>query len=289
MEAKNVLLFVIIIVLLYIVIKYVISDVNTLSGIVSAQTMQKIDASSLADSSTDSGSTSNYTYSIWMYIDDWNVKYGEPKIVFGRMASETDGRQPCPLVALAPLENNLIVSLAIYPGMDTEPVNGTSSTPASVSSTASGVTSVTATTGSPVSGTSSTPASVTSTTVSTTQPSVIHRCMVANIPIQKWVNVLISTYGRSLDIYIDGKLVRTCVLPGVARIETSTPVYVTPNGGFSGWTAKFQYWPESCDPQMAWNIYKAGYGASMLSGLLGQYTVKVSLMEGTTEESSFSI
>jgi len=258
MEAKNVLLFVIIIVLLYIVIKYVIKDVNTLTGLVSAQTMQKIEASSLASSSSD-GATSNYTYSIWIYVDDWNVKYGEPKVVFGRMASEMDKTQPCPLVSLAPLENNLIVSLGIYPGMDTAPIEDTTTTTS------------------------------TSTDASTTTETSIHRCMVANIPIQKWVNILISTYGRSLDIYIDGKLVRTCVLPGVARIESSTPVYITPNGGFSGWTAKFQYWPESCDPQKAWNIYKAGYGASMLAGLLGKYTVKVSLMEGDVEENSFSI
>ena len=261
MEVKNVLLFVIIIVLLYIVIKYVIKDVNTLTGLVSAQTMQKVEASSLASTSS-AGSTSNYTYSIWMYIDDWNVKYGEPKVVFGRMASEMDKTQPCPLVTLAPLENNLIVSLAIYPGMDTAPIEDPSAT--------------------------TTTTTTTDTSEETTAVS-IHRCMVANIPIQKWTNVLISTYGRSLDIYIDGKLVRTCVLPGVARIESSTPVYITPNGGFSGWTAKFQYWPESCDPQKAWNVYKAGYGASMLSGLLGKYTVKVSLMEGGTEESSFSI
>lgn len=255
MEVKNVLLFVIIIVLLYIVIKYVIKDVNTLSGLVSAQTMQKIEASSLATSSS-TGSTSNYTYSIWLYIDDWNVKYGEPKVVFGRMASEMDKTQPCPLVALAPLENNLIVSLAIYPGMDSAPMETEAEN---------------------------------GTTTAAVEASSIHRCMVANIPIQKWVNVLISTYGRSLDIYIDGKLVRTCVLPGVARIESSTPVYITPNGGFSGYTAKFQYWPESCDPQKAYNIYKSGYGASMLAGLLGKYTVKISLMEGETEDSSFSI
>jgi hypothetical protein len=269
MEAKNVFLFVIIIVLLYIVIKYVVKDVNTLSGLVSAQTMQKIEASSLASSSS-AGATSNYTYSIWFYIDDWNVKYGDPKVIFGRMASEIDKNQPCPLVTLAPLENNLIVSLAIYPGMDSAPIDTTTAT------------TTTATTDN---------ATITSTDVSSSDSESIsiHRCMVANVPIQKWVNVLISTYGRSLDIYIDGKLVRTCVLPGVARIESSTPVYITPNGGFSGWTAKFQYWPESCDPQKAWNIYKAGYGASMLAGLLGKYTIKLSLMEGDTEDSSFSI
>ena len=265
MEVKNVLLFTIIFVLLYIVIKYVIKDVNTLTGLVSASTMQKIEASNLASSSSE-GSTSNYTYSIWFYIDDWNVKYGEPKVVFGRMASEVDKKQPCPLVTLAPLENNIIVSLAIYPGMDTAPISTTSTTSSTTSTEA-----------------------LTMTTASSDSIVSVHKCMVANVPIQKWVNLLISTYGRSLDIYIDGKLVRTCVLPGVARIESSTPVYITPNGGFSGWTAKFQYWPESCDPQKAWNIYKAGYGASMLSGLLGKYTVKFSLMEGDTEESSFSI
>ena len=31
---------------------------------------------------------------------------------------------------------------------------------------------------------------------------VIHTCGVANIPIQKWVNLLISVYGKSLDVYI---------------------------------------------------------------------------------------
>ena len=118
---------------------------------------------------------------------------------------------------------------------------------------------------------------------------MVHRCAVANVPIQKWVNLLVSVYGRSMDIYLDGKLVKTCVLPGVAKIDANAPAYITPNGGFSGWTSKFQYWSDSCDPQKAWNIYEAGYGASMLSNLFGKYTVKVSLMEGNTEDSSISI
>ena len=108
MEAKNVLLFVIIIVLLYIVIKYVVKDVNTLSGIVSGQTMQKIEAADLASSST-SGNTANFTYSIWFFIDDWNYRYGEPKSIFGRMTSGTGERHPCPSVALGPILNNIIV------------------------------------------------------------------------------------------------------------------------------------------------------------------------------------
>jgi hypothetical protein len=254
MEAKNVLLFVIIVVLIFIVVSYISKDVSTLSGLTSAQTMQKVDATSL-ESSSSAGNTSNFTYSVWFYIDDWNYRYGEEKVVFGRMmtgvAGSTKTLEPCPSVVLGALENNIIVSLSVFPGQDTAPT--------------------------------------TDTDAKTSTNSIIHRCAVANIPIQKWVNLLVSVYGRSMDIYIDGKLVRTCVLPGVGKIDANAPVYITPNGGFSGWTSKFQYWADSCDPQKAWNIYEAGYGASMLSSLFGKYTVKVSLMEDGTENSSFSV
>uniref|UniRef100_A0A6C0I8V1 Concanavalin A-like lectin/glucanase domain-containing protein n=1 Tax=viral metagenome TaxID=1070528 RepID=A0A6C0I8V1_9ZZZZ len=248
MEAKNVLLFVIIVVLLYVVILYISKDVSTLTGLTSGQTMQTITATSLTTSSN-SGNTSNFSYSIWMYIDDWNYRYGEEKVVFGRMNTGANKKlEPCPSVVLGALENNIVVSLSVFPGLDTVPSTDTSTT-----------------------------------------NSIVHRCEVANVPIQKWVNLLVSTYGRSMDIYIDGKLVRTCVLPGVAKIDQTAPIYVTPNGGFSGWTAKFQYWSEPCDPQKAYNTYEAGYGASMLSSIFGKYSVKVSLMNGNTEDSSFSV
>jgi hypothetical protein len=236
MNIKNILLTVIIIILLYVVISYAMKDVNTLSGLMDGKTMQTIPASSL-DTTTTSSNTSNFCYSIWFFIDDWNYKYGETKVIFGRM---TDNTNPCPMVSLGKTQNNLNIALEVYP----ETSDATSS--------------------------------------------LAPRYTVGNVPLQKWVNLLLSAYGRSLDIYIDGKLVRTCLLPGVAKIDPSTNVFITPNGGFSGWTSTFQYWPQSCDPQKAWNIYKKGYGGSIL-GNLGKYSVKISLMEGETEESSFEI
>lgn len=244
MEVKNIILFTIILVLLIIVIRYVMKDVNTLSGLTSGQTMQTIQPSDLASSSS-AGSTSNFTYSIWFYVDDWNYRYGEPKVIFGRMTTGSGKKEPCPSVTLGPIQNNIIVSLAVYPGLDEQPEEGTNF--------------------------------------------IVHNCGISNVPIQRWCNFLISVYGRTLDIYLDGKLVRTCVLPGVAKIDSSAPVYVTPMGGFSGWTSRFQYWPETTNPQKAWDIYKAGYGGSLLSSLFGKYTIKVSLMEGDTEDSSFEI
>lgn len=258
MNIGSVLLIICIIVLLYIAVRYIVNDVNTLTGVTSGTTMQKIEANDLASDSTGTNQ-SNFAYSIWFNIDDWNYRYGEPKVIFGRMggaSTQTDdssgvtGLDPCPLVVLGPIQNNLNISLAIFPGSDTD---------------------------------------VTSENITTPSGSVIHTCNVSNIPIQKWVNLLISVYGRTLDVYIDGKLVKTCVLPGTAKINQDASVYVTPKGGFAGWTAKFQYYPYAMDPQGAYNIYEKGYGEGWLSSLFGKYQIKVSFMENGTESNSFTI
>lgn len=244
MEVKNIILFVIVIVLLIIVIRYIMKDVNTLSGLTSGQTMQTVEPDDLASSSS-SGNTSNFTYSIWFFVDDWNYRYGEPKVIFGRMTTGTGKKEPCPSVTFGPIQNNIIVSLAVYPGLDEQPEDGTNY--------------------------------------------IVHSCGISNVPIQRWCNFFMSVYGRTLDLYLDGKLVRTCVLPGVAKIDSSAPVYITPMGGFSGWTSRFQYWPDASNPQKAWDIYKAGYGGSLLGSIFGKYNIKVSLMEGDIEDSFFTI
>ncbi len=256
MEFRNVLLIIVIVALLYMLYKYIIKDTGKVTGLTSAKTMQTIDPSDLGTSSN-GGNSSNFAYSIWFYIDDWNYRYGEPKIIFGRKSgnigssgtSDSNQLLPCPVVTLTPILNNIEVSLAVFSGDQTNEL--TNNTP--------------------------------NTNVT------IHRCNVANVPIQRWVNLIVSVYGRSLDIYIDGKLVRTCVLPGVAKVDSNAPVYITPENGFAGWTARFQYMKDSINPQDAWNIYEKGYGASILGNTFGTYSVKLSLMKENDVESSITI
>ena len=246
METKNLFVFVIIVILLIIVIGYMLQDINTLTGLTEGTRLQKIDPTNLDNSNPNS---SNFTYSIWFYIDDWSYKYGKSKVIFGRMRQEMEANvnknQPCPSVSLGETQNNMDVSLTVYPTYD------------NVSNHL--------------------------------EKSIVNTFSIPNISIQKWVNLLVSVYGRTMDIYIDGKLVRTCVLDGVAKIDTTSPIYITPYGGFSGWTSKFQYWSNETDPQKAWDIYKQGYGGSLLGNLFGKYSIKVSLMEGDTEDSSVVI
>jgi hypothetical protein len=245
MDIKTIMIVVIIIILLIIVIGYISRDISTLTGLSQGTVLQKIEPDDLDNSNPNS---SNFTYSIWFYIDDWSYKYGETKYIFGRMSQGSDTKikknEPCPSVVLGDTQNNIEVSLAVYPTYNVSTMS---------------------------------------------QKFILNTFSVSNISIQKWVNLLISVYGRTMDIYIDGKLVRTCILDGVAKIDTAAPIYITPYGGFSGWTSKFQYWSNEIDPQTAWDIYRAGYGGSFIGSLFGKYRVKVSIMDGNNEDSSIVI
>lgn len=252
MDLKTVLGIVVGVVLLVLVLQYMFKDASRLTNIAPAQSMQTVSPNLLAASST-SASSSNFTYSVWFFVDDWNYRYGEPKIVFGRMVGATGDKEPCPSVSLGAVQNNLSVSLAVYPGLD-----DAAEQQAQQQSQQK-------------------------------ENFIVHTCSISNVPIQKWCNLLLSVYGRTLDLYLDGKLVRTCVLPGVAKVDPNATVFVTPMGGFSGWTSKLQYWPAASDPQKAWNVYRQGYGGSWLGDLFGSYTVKVSLVEGGQESGSFSL
>ena len=253
MSPLSIVITIVVIVLILMLLRYVFSDPYTLQNIQDGQTTSTISASSLATNGSNTPS-SNFAYSVWFYINDWNYRYGEPKVIFGRMGAQSSsgsgsipgvsGLDPCPAVVLDPVENNVSVSLGCYPGADQEPTTTGGNT-------------------------------------------VVHTCSVANVPIQRWVNLIISVYGRTMDLYIDGKLVRTCLLPGVASVNNNANIYVTPAGGFDGWTSKLQYYPNSLNPQQAWNIYSQGY--SSWGSMFNAYQIQISLVENGTTQSSVTI
>ena len=255
MSPLSIVLTIVVIVLIFMILRYLISDPNTLQELQDGKITSIIESDSLATNGSNVAS-SNFAYSSWFYINDWNYRYGEPKVIFGRMGAQSDasggsvegisGIDPCPAVVLGAVENNLMVSLGCYPGIDQQPTSSGGKT-------------------------------------------IVHTCSVANIPIQKWVNLIISVYGRTMDLYIDGKLVRTCLLPGVASVNNDAKIFVTPKGGFDGWTSKLQYYPNALNPQDAWNIYAKGYGGNFLSNLFGSYDVQISLLENGTTTNSVTI
>ena len=110
MDIKGILLIIFILILLYIIVKLVYYGGNTpLSTLQDGTTMSTITPTSLAGGTSGSNS-GNFTYSIWFYVNDWNYRYGEPKVILGRMGSSSgsssgsvpgiSGNDPCPAIIL---------------------------------------------------------------------------------------------------------------------------------------------------------------------------------------------
>ena len=112
---------------------------------------------------------------------------------------------------------------------------------------------------------------------------------VTNIPVQAWTMVTVNINQLNVEVYINGKLQTTGKLDSIATPSATAPVYITPNGGFAGWTSKFGYYPNSLNPQDIWNLYQNGYGGNWLSNLFGSYNVKISLIENGKPSSSVTI
>ena len=255
MSPLTIFITIVVILLVFMLLKYLFTEPYALSGVNDATVMSTIAADSLATNDSTVPS-SNFAYSVWFYVNDWNYKYGKPKIIFGRMGGKgsadeqvfpgVPGRDPCPVVILGAVENNIAIALSCFPGVGPD-------------SSDEG------------------------------NRSIIHTCSVTNVPIQRWVNLVISVYGRTLDVYLDGKLTKTCLLPGIANVNNNADVILTPAGGFSGSTSKLEYFPEALNPQQVWNIYSKGYGGGLFSNLLGSYEIQISLLQDGTVQSTTTI
>ena len=81
---------------------------------------------------------------------------------------------------------------------------------------------------------------------------------------------------RTVDIYINGKLERTCILEGIPKNLANDKLTVTYNNGFYGKMGKLQYFTKSLNPEEIAKLYMAGpEGSSGLTGSLfnnGQIT-----------------
>lgn len=95
------------IIIIYIIIKIFFKSQKVVY-VMPANTEQIVAASSLGSVE---GTTNNCTYSIWFYVNDWSVNYGEEKVIFQRSSKAND--VPDLSLYLGSYEQSLSVRTAI--------------------------------------------------------------------------------------------------------------------------------------------------------------------------------
>ena len=92
-------------------------------------------------------------------------------------------------------------------------------------------------------------------------------CDVKDLPLQKYVNICITMHGKTLDVYQDGKLVKTGVYKNYFKVDSANGVALrylqgTNANGYDGYFSRLQVINEALNPDEIYKIYMGGYSGS---------------------------
>jgi hypothetical protein len=87
--------------------------------------------------------------------------------------------------------------------------------------------------------------------------------VIPDIPINKWVNIIIRCQNTTLDVYINGTIARSINLVGVPK-QNYGDVYVAMNGGFDGYISNLWYHNYALGTAAIQNIVNKGPSTKMI-------------------------
>jgi len=215
-----------------------------------------------------SGST-DYTYSFWIYINDYNKNYGEKKMILERTYQQTGQDVYFPQIYLGENQNDIHFKIS------KSNTTGTVSVPSEEECGKK---------------------NMDYDSTATPAKCVIrhHEIVVHNIPLQKWNHVIMTKSGSTIDIYIDGKLVKTSILDGTAyRPNPDTGITLTgkinetsDSAGFAGYLSKVLYKAGAVNTREAYQMYKEGYGQGGIGSFFNRFKLKFAFLQDNQEKSS---
>lgn len=94
--------------------------------------------------------------------------------------------------------------------------------------------------------------------------SVIEKFEVGNIPMNKWVNIIIRAENRTIDLFINSAFSKRHVLSGLPR-QNYNNVYIGKNGGFAGFVSNLWYYNYALGTQEITNIYRKGANTNLIN------------------------
>lgn len=230
-------------------------------------------------------SDGHFAISSWVFIDDWNYRYGEEKVILVKDVPGESGSTSIPKIYLNNYKNDLYVDLNVI-GHDVNDYKEALAKELYDHDVLYDDYTKLECSGNLIYDNSKS----TSTTVSCIMSTNTETIKIENINMQKWVNVLVTVNNRTMDVYINGKLVQTKSFNNI--IDTNAfnhgGINVTPGGGFGGFISKVQYYPYYVTPQKAWSIYRQGFGDAFESAL-NKYNLSVSFYEDSVEKSKYYV
>jgi hypothetical protein len=100
------------------------------------------------------------------------------------------------------------------------------------------------------------------TLIMNTYDAINEEIIIPDIPLNKWVNVIIRCKNTALDVYINGTVAKSMKLLGVPK-QNYGNVYVAMNGGFDGYISNLWYYNYALGTAAIQNLVKKGPNTTM--------------------------
>lgn len=227
-----------------------------------------------------------YSVSFWTYIDGWASRTGLLKHILELKGLKNFSTM---VVGLGGYKNSLVVRVSTESPAP-------SATPSSTGSAA--------TTSAPATASASSLDSILLTPTYTNNlfgsivpdQGLLATQAICDLPLvdmQRWVCITIVLNGRTIDVYMDGKLARSCVLPSFFRVDPDgTNMKILGYGGYQGYLSDINCYNYALNPEQVYRIYMSGptalamFGGGWLGWLKSIFGVKGTL---TYEEPSVGV
>lgn len=86
-------------------------------------------------------------------------------------------------------------------------------------------------------------------------------CDISSIDLQKWVQVTIILNNKTCDVFLDGKLARSCILPSFYKVDRNgLTLNVCDYKGFGGFVSNVSAYNYALNPEQVWRMYMSGPG-----------------------------
>ena len=120
---------------------------------------------------------------------------------------------------------------------------------------------------------------INATNLASTESTNMTACDVTDIDLQRWMYVSVSVNGRILDVYLDGKLARSCILPRKQdySLDSIQIVSISPTSSFNGYISGVHFASYALAPDQIYANYQSGpySSAGFMDFLLDKLNISI--------------
>ena len=112
---------------------------------------------------------------------------------------------------------------------------------------------------------------------------ITKNCDIENIAVQRWMHLGIVLQNKTMDVYINGQLRRSCTYANIPKTNNTSSVHINKDGGFDGVISDFFYSNIAYSAPQIHDIYRKGHNSVDLKHYFAKIYPTIQQLKATTK------